>query len=191
MLALDKIAETISAGSTIVAFKPAGSEHHEAAGPETLIWPGVNFLIFFGVCVWIYKNKVSPLLAKRADDFDRFLKQSDAVLQQAEVELSAAESARRNLPTEKERILAQALEDGRNLSASIAEDATKQVAFMKQSLEKRFVSEQHAAEDRLKLKMIERATAISRNSLRKDLSNDQDRSFRERCFQEFVDLVKP
>lgn len=202
MLAVDKVAiipvaivkapKPTSEGSAIVAFKPAGGhdEHHAAPGIDSLTWPAINFAIFFAICVWAYKTKLAPVLVKRAEDFERSLKQSDVLLEQAQTELSAAEAARRALPADTERLVAQALEDARNLSASIAEDATKQVTFMKQSLEKRLMSEQVAAEDEVKLKMIEQASTISRESLRKDLSPDQDRSFRERCFQQFVDLVK-
>lgn len=197
MLAENKVALSIgklptSAGSTIVAFKSAGGhdEHHAAPGVESLTWPAANFAIFFAICVWAYKTKLAPVLVKRAEDFERSLKRSDALLEEAQAELSAAEAARRTLSADKERLVARALQDAKSLSASIVEDTTKQVAFMKHSLEKRLVTEQVAAEDEVKLKMIEQAARISRESLRKDLSADQDRSFRERCFQQFVDLVK-
>ena len=197
MIGIEQLAVAKGVGSFSPVFANAGHEgadhgggHHQTAGIESLIWPAINFAIFFAICVWIYRNKLAPLMAKRADDFDSHRRESEKLMQQAEAELRAVELASKNLPNEKEGLLTRALTDGRNLSDVIAEDATKQIAFMKQSLEKRIAVEGRAAEAEVKMKLIERAASLSREGLMKELSVDQDRSFRESCFQDFVGLIK-
>lgn len=202
MRVIESIAAAKGEGSTELFFANAGDKNtgHEAAehghgeahhaGVETLIWPGINFAIFFGICVWIYLNKLAPLLVKRADEFDKHRRESEKLMQAAEAELRAIEQSRKNLPVDKDKMLTQALSDGRNLAESITDDAEKQIAYMKQSLEKRIAVEGRAAEAEVKMKLIERAATLSRDGLRKELSVDQDRSFRERCFQDFSALIK-
>lgn len=186
-----KTTSSTPATTAIVAAKPTGHEEHEAAQTiNVLIWPAINFAIFFAIWVWIYRNKIAPVLVAKAAAFEKKRNASKKLLDDAKAEIEAVRKRKAALAQETKQIADNALADGKSTVTLLDADTVKQLQFMKQSLEKRITSETRAAEAEVRNRLIETAAGLSRNNLSTQLSADQDRAFREKCFQDFVGLVK-
>lgn len=158
----------------------SGGSHGEAeAGPASLIWPAINFFLYLSLMVYLYKRFVRPSLVTRAAVFEQHLQKAAGVLEDAERELGRAEHRLREIKTEQDDIRRRLREDGEHLAARLIEQAQDTAAAMKRDVARRVEREASQARSEVRQMVVQRATAIARQTLERGISPDQDRRLRD------------
>lgn len=153
------------------------SEHHHAPGLETLLWPGINFLIYAIGMRTLYKNVGIPALRGKAASVKEQIDRAEGALAVAKQDL--LELQKREIEAEKKELEDRIVEESRLNAASIIEDAQAVVRKIDHDVELRITRDFGKAEDDFRVEVVKKATALVRKEFSTSLSENQDRELRK------------
>jgi F0F1-type ATP synthase membrane subunit b/b' len=155
----------------------AQSGNHESPSIVTLLWPTVNFLIFFFLCVHFYKKLARPVLR----DY-RIELESAAVRQQNEHSTLSSEFEQikerlTEVSEEKKEIISELERDGRDLSAVILSSSNQQAERLSNQAKHRFALEAQKISGEAKKVLLNRVMQKVSDQLSGTFSAEDDASF--------------
>lgn len=155
--------------------------HHEDLSSLTL--PALNFVVFFGVMVWVYKKKLQPMMVLRAKNFNatvqrvaeaeaKFQEQTDSLRYQLaridEEEKQVIENFSKQGKLSAEIITKQGLDEIAGIQAETAQTKTNLV---------------NQVEDEVRNAITERAMRLASEKLAQALTPEMDKNLRNKVLQ--------
>lgn len=157
----------------------AGNAHHEAPDFTTLLWPVVNFGIYFFILSWIYKKHGRPALLARTASVEQQLRHAASVRVDAERELADARERLDRIEEEKGQITQRLQEESKRMATQMLENARQAANNAELDVRRRIASEEaHAAAD-VRAEVIARAAKLARERLSVALSEEDDYRLRQ------------
>lgn len=158
------------------AIAAGGGDH--APGLGTLLWPAINFFLFGALAVWAYGKLVRPALVDRAVDVEQQLNRSKELRAEAERELEAKKQRLEYLTSEKDELVTRLEKEGEAIAREIIESAQTSAKIIGENAERRVASELSGAKADIRRQVVERAGAIARDRVVRELSLDDDQRLR-------------
>ncbi len=157
------------------------AEHgaHHAAGPESLIWPTVNFIIYALLMRYFFKRFASPALRARAAHFEEHSQRAARVLADADREFRNLETRLNGIVEEQRAIRERLATEGAQIAAQVMAQAEQSANALRRDIGRRIERELHSATSEVKQQVIARATELARAQLRTELSSDDDFRLRQ------------
>ena len=104
----------------------AASAHHEAPGIGTLVWPLINFAIYFSILTFAYKKLISPYLIGKEAAVREEIESARSELLQAKSTLETVKNRKESIESEKDDLQEKIAKEGKMQASSILEDGSLQ-----------------------------------------------------------------
>ncbi|MFN8390467.1 MAG: ATP synthase F0 subunit B [Bdellovibrionota bacterium] len=156
---------------------------HEAPGIGSLAWPTVNFAIYFGIVVYLYRRFGRPALVARTAGFEAHFIKAAQVLDQAERELATYENRLRTIVDEQQAIRERLATEGAQIAEQIMVQAEESAAALTRDTSRRIERELSTARSEVRQQAIRRATELALQQLQKGLSADDDFRLRQEALR--------
>lgn len=164
----------------------AGDAHHAPAGVGSLIWPVVNFAIYFAILSWLYKKHGRPALLARTANIEQQLRNAASVRVDAERELAKAKERLDRIDEEKAQITQRLDNEATRMATQMLENARLAANNVEQDLRRRIASEQAHASAELRAAVLARAAKIVRERLANALSDEDDYRLRQETLRGLI-----
>lgn len=157
----------------------SSSAHHEAPGIATLIWPVINFAIYFGILTYAYKNFIKPSLVGKEASVRDEIESAKTELLEANSNLEIIKSRKENIESEKEELAAKIAKEGKMQASVVLEDAKNQSAKIARDTQLRIDTEFSSVQSGIRAEIVKRALNSVKKDLKGSLSESQDSEIRK------------
>ena len=180
---MKKIAATVSLvllnAATAFAEGAEHGGHAGSEGPASLIWPFVNFFIFFGILFYLLKNPFLQAWETRRALIEDGVTRGARELNAAEEFLATAKSQLAAVDTSSRKLVDSIVQDTHAESVQLVDEAKRRAEFIARQAVDNLNAEQRHAEVSLRREIaqhaIEKATAL----LKSEITPDIDRELRK------------
>jgi F0F1-type ATP synthase membrane subunit b/b' len=148
-------------------------------GVGSLLWPAINFAIYFGLMVHFYNRYGRAALRARKIDFEQRFAKAAQLIDEADRELGALENRLRNAAAEQQSIRERLATEGAQIAAQVIAAAEQSAEAVKRDVARRIVRELSAANADVRQKVIAAATEVARGRLEAGLSQEDDYRLRQ------------
>lgn len=145
---------------------------------SSLIWPMVNFLIFIGILLRIYRKNLRRLIAERSAQVAKHMQRSAEELRVADAELLVVRSRLASLDEEKALLLKELEEEGDRVAQRIVVEAKRSADNLEGDSARRIERDLDQAKREIKREIVELAAERAKQMLRERLSREDDRMLR-------------
>ena len=159
----------------------AGGGHGEeqAAGPWSLVWPFINFFIFFGGLFFVLKNPFLQAWSKRRTTIEEAVTRGARELAAAEKELAAAKTSLSSVDVDARNLTASISKDTGSEVAQIVDEAKRRAEFIGKQAGENLTAEQRHAEVTLRREVAQRAIEKATGLLKSEITPEVDRDLRK------------
>ena len=161
------------------AYAAGSAAHHEAPRLGTLIWPAINFAIYFSILTYAYKKLISPSLVGKEASIREEIESAKSELLQAKSALETIENRKECVESEKEEIELRISKEGKMQASLILEDANSQSAKIARDIQLRIDREFTKVKSGIRAEIVKRALNSAELDLKKSLSESQDNELRK------------
>ncbi len=187
---MSKIARTVLCVSLFILSVSnawaADGAHHEAPGIGSLLWPVVNFGIYFFILSTLYKKHGRPALLARTAQVEQQLRNAASVRVDAERELAKAKERLERIDEEKAQITQRLEDEAVRMSTQMLENARQAANNVEHDVRRRIASEQAEANAELRKDVLTRAAKIVRERVSSALSEDDDYRLRQETLRGLI-----
>lgn len=155
----------------------SGGDHHGAPGIETLVWPGINFVIYVAVMSYFYRKLGRPALIGKAHSVKEQIEKAEGALSAARNDLELVQ--RRDIELEKNELKDRIIGEGRMQAASIVEDAQALLRKLERDIELRINRDFGKVEEEFRTEVVRKASKLVRDEFLSSLSEVQDQELRK------------
>lgn len=166
-----------------VAF--AAEHEAEAEGLSSLILPIINFSVFLALGIYLYKNKVRPMLISRSIDIETALNQAALEERKFEEELATLREALERVDDEEQDVLESFREEGIRSAEDIRRQMLDEVNRVERETEQMKDNLLSQLESDLRDKMTSLAMKKSREKLTTMFTGDMDKNLRKEVLKAF------
>ena len=124
---------------------------------NSIVFPYVNFLIFFVVLLIVAKKPIKGILEKKKEDYEKIYKQAVELKEKAEAQSKQVEEQYSRLDDELRRIKEMAEKDAKEESQKIIAMAEENAAQLKANTEQLIKGEMAKAQEALRRQLVEMA----------------------------------
>ena len=157
----------------------ASAGHHEAPGLATLVWPVINFAIYFGILTYAYKKLISPSLVGKEAAIKEEIDSAKSELLQAKSVLETVKNRKEAIESEKEELELKLAKEGKMQASSIVEDGNIQSGKIARDIQLRIDREFSKVESGIRAEIVKRALSSAQSELSDSLSAGQDSELRK------------
>lgn len=141
---------------------------------EHLLYPIINFTLYVGCIIWLYKRYGRGPLAARSVSVKHHLESAQAMLRSAEALYAEAEERRAALTTEQTELREQTIAEGKKVALRIVEQAKRQAREIEESAERQVRMNAEQTRRELRRELISDVIADARKQL-SSVSSEVDR----------------
>ena len=177
-VSLALIAQVLLLPALALAADTAHGAHH-APAITSLIWPTVNFLIYFFAMRHFYMKFARPGLLSRAASYEQHSQKAAVILENAERELRDVEDRLSSIKEEQQSIRERLATEGAQIAAQVMAAGEQSAQAVRRDVARRIDQEFNAANNDVKQQVIARATELARAQLQAGLSEEDDLRLRQ------------
>ena len=169
---------TLLAGSEVFA---AGGGHGDGhvAGPETLVWPFVNFFIFFGGLFFLLRKPFMHGWQTRRSSIEEAVNRGAREMEAAQKKLDAAKAQLASVDLDARNLSASITGDTKSEAAQILDEAKRRAEFIATQTRENLSAEQRHAEVTLRREIAQRALDKAAGLLKSEITPEVDRDLRK------------
>ncbi len=177
-------------GEAVDAEHGAAGEHHSSVTSEKLwdlLWRAMNFFVLFGILFYVLRKPAGQFFSNRRENIANTLKEFEAKKAETEARYKELEEKLNALESEKDKILADYIQEGEEEKKKIIAHAQDMAARIKQQAEITIGQEIKTAKTELTREIADLSASMAEDLIKKNI-NDQDQ---ERLVEEYLDKVVP
>ena len=159
---------------------------HPTGLPASVVYQGINFLIFAGLGYYFLRGPVRNFFGGRRERYHAALNKAAVAKREAEARKQEIADKLRNLETSSQQTLAQARAEAEALSAKIVQEANDLSKNLREEANRTAQAEINRAKDQLRDELLSQSVTLSKKVLTEKMA-DQDQ---KRLQTEFVDKIQ-
>lgn len=134
----------------------------------SVIYPYINFIIFFAICFWAAKKPIKSFFQKRKEEFDNYYKEAFNLKQECEKKHQELQERRKNLDAEINEILESTRKSAQLEADAIVNQAKKLAEHIKQET----IRLTQAEIDKKKQELKEQILFYVKENVQKSIANN-------------------
>ena len=172
------------ATSSVYGAKSGGhSEAHHPVGPETLLWPWVNFILFLLILAYAYKKIGKPKLREQAAGVRSQLEESAAALAAAEEQNKKVKQSLANVEQDQKKLVEQLNREGQLSASKLVEGARSYAAHAQSDTQRRIAGEYARTRKELGAELAGKAATVAKERLSSQVSPADDAELRKQVVE--------
>lgn len=156
-----------------------------------LIYYLINFSLFVGLMVFLYRRFGEELLATRSEQFKQALEYSAQELVKADAELKAARALIESLPAEKEALFDSVVGEGEAIARRIRVKGREAVKAIEEETARRVEREYERAVKEMRQELIEMSVRRAWGKLSRGVSPEIERRLRDEALSGLGGSLRP
>ena len=140
---------------------------------SSVVFPYINFLIFFAICFFVAKKPISSFFKKRREEFDAYYKEALSLRQECEKKNKELIERRNNLETEINEIIESTRKSAQLEADAILDQAKKLAEHIKQETVRLTTAEIDKKKQELKNEILSLVRTQVEETIKSSDKNDE------------------
>lgn len=172
--------------STETITHTGSTEHHEEQHHEdlsSLTLPTINFLVFFGILVWVFKKKLQPMMILRAQSFNATVAKVAEAERKFQEDVDSLRYQLAQIDEEEKQVIETFTKQGKLSAESITKQGLDEIASLQAETAQTKANLVNQLEEEVRNAISERAMKFASEKLSQALTPEMDKNLRAKVLQ--------
>lgn len=162
---------------------------HTTGSPEaheelsTLTLPVVNFIVFAGIMIWVFKKKLQPLMVLRAKSFNATVARVEEAERNFQQEVESLRYKLAKIDEEEKQVIETFTKQGKLSAETITKQGLDEIASLQAETAQTKANLVNQLEEDVRAVITEKAMKLAADKLSQALTPEMDKNLRTKVLQ--------